>query len=295
MMYNLLVTHQAEPSRLAAVLASAFNVGLQDVDVADPHGNPDRRNWEAAVSCEYSALRGDLTQSLEIYAQKSVTDPPSESALSQQVAAATGTVVLFPAEEDLPSAYWVATPEGRFTRARLYASDDEETPVYVIDAVESPVPQLSDTRVMRIPEVVRELKIATPLSDSFDERLRAHSVPPGGTEWQIADRLGAWEKLVSHMESGWAGSGWCPPDLYRERLEARDGLEDVAPHPAEAAEAEAIAAELRDALRRLDSTYARLTVEDQEAELAGFLLGSEARQRQLGWWWHRRPEPLPWG
>jgi hypothetical protein len=288
MMYNLLVTDPADPSRLAAVLASAFNVSLQDVDVADSLGDPDLRNWEAAVSCEYSTLHGILTQSLEVYARKSVADPPSESALAQRVAAATGTVVLFPAAEDIPSAYWAATPEGRCTRTRLYESDDEDS-VYVIDAVESPVRQLPNVRVMRIPEVVRELKIATPVSDSFDERLRTQSLTPDAAEWQISDRLGAWEKLVSHMESGWAGSGWCPPDLYRERLEARDGLEGVAPQPAEA-----IAAELRNALRQLDSTYARLTVEDQKAELAGLLLGPEARQRQLGWWWHRRPEPLPW-
>lgn len=274
MMYNLLVTDPAKPSRLAAVLASAFNVSLQDVEVADSLGDPDLRNWEAAVSCEYSTLHG--------------IDPPSESALAQRVAVATRTVVLFPAEEDLPSAYWAATPEGGCTRARLYESDDEE-PVYAIDAVESPVRQLPNVQVMRIPEVVRELKVPTPISDSFDERLRAQSLTPDGAEWQISDRLGAWEKLVGHMESGWAGSGWCPPDLYRERLEARDGLEGVAPQPAEA-----IAAELRNALRQLDSTYARLTVEDQKAELAGLLLGPEARQRQLGWWWHRRPEPLPW-
>ncbi|MGW7087470.1 hypothetical protein ACWGH2_28785 [Streptomyces sp. NPDC054871] len=108
MMYNLLVTDAAEPAKLAPVLASAFNVDVRDVDVADSLGDPDLRNWEAAVSCEYSTLRGNLSRALEIYSQKPVTNPPSESALAQQVAAATGAVVVFPAEEDLPSAYWVA-------------------------------------------------------------------------------------------------------------------------------------------------------------------------------------------
>ncbi|GGV58399.1 hypothetical protein GCM10010277_61040 [Streptomyces longisporoflavus] len=156
-------------AKLAAVLASAFHVDVPDVDVADALGDPDLRNWEAAVSCEYSTLRGNLAWSLEIYAQKFVTGPPSESVLAQQVAAATGAVVLFPAEENLPSAYWAATPERHFTRVRLYESDDE-APVYRVDAIESPVRQFPDARVMRIPEVVRELKIPTPVSDSFDDQ-----------------------------------------------------------------------------------------------------------------------------
>ncbi|MBE8478175.1 hypothetical protein [Streptomyces justiciae] len=290
MMYNLLVTDAAEPSSLAAVLATAFNVGRRDVDVANSLGDPDLRNWEAAVSCEYSTLRGHLAWSLEIYAQKSVTDPPSEPALAQQVATATGAVVFFPAEEDLPSAYWAATPQGHLTRARLYESNDEE-PVYVVDAIESPVPQLPNVRVMRIPEVVRELRIPTPISDGFDELLRAHPLPPESAEYRVSDYLGAWERLVSHMGSGWAGSGWCPPDLYQERLEARDGLERLAP---QLTDAEALAGHLRDAVRQLDHTYVRLTAEDQRGELAHLLLGTAARQRQLGWWWHRRPEPLPW-
>ncbi|MFD3667176.1 hypothetical protein [Streptomyces sp. NPDC058672] len=288
MMYNLLVTGAAEPAKLATVLASAFNVNVRDVDVADSLGDPDLRNWEAAVSCEYSALRGDLPWSLEIYAQKSVTAPPPESALAQQVAVATGAVVLFPAEEDLPSAYWAATPERNFTRARLYESDDE-TPVHRVDAVESPIRQLPNVRVVRIPEVVRELKIPTPISASFDEQVHAQSLAPGSPEWVISDRLGAWEKLVNHMASGWAGSGWCPPDLYQERLGARDALE-VAPGELPPA----AVAVLQRGLQQLDSTYVGLTTEDGQGLLAGLLLGPEPRSAQLGWWWYRRPEPLPW-
>lgn len=288
MMYNLLVTDAAEPAKLATVLASVFNVNVRDVDVADSLGDPDQRNWEAAVSCEYSALHGSLSWALEIYAQKFVTDPPSESTLAQQVAAATGAVVLFPAEEDLPSAYWAATPERRFTRARLYESDDEP-PVYRIDSVESPVRQLPNVRVARIPEVVRELKIPTPISDSFDEQISVQSLTPGSAEWKVSDRLGAWEKLVSHMASGWAGSGWCPPDLYCERLEARDGLEAFPSQLPPAA-----VAVLQQGLQQLDSTYVGLTSEDGQGSLAGQLLGPDSQSAQLGWWWYRRPEPLPW-
>ncbi|MFI6962040.1 hypothetical protein [Streptomyces sp. NPDC050149] len=289
MMYNLLAAGAVEPAVLTTVLASTFNVNTKDVDVADHLGDVGRRNWEAAVSCEYSALRGDLSWSLEIYAQKSVSAPPPESMLAQRVAAGAGVVVLFPAMEDLPSAYWAATPEGNVTRVRLDVSDDE-APVYVVDAMESPVRQLPHAKIMRIPEVVRELKIPTPVTDSFNEHVPAHSLTQESPEWQVWDCLGAWERLVAHMASGWAGSGWCPPDLYRERLTARDGLAGAVPDqlPPTAA------AVLQQGLQRLDSTYAHLTAEDQQGLLIGLLLGSQTQSGQLGWWWHRRPEPLPW-
>ncbi|MET8684116.1 hypothetical protein ABZV77_07835 [Streptomyces sp. NPDC004732] len=151
-MYNLLATDAAAPGRIAAVLASAFGVDVQDVDVADALGDPDARNWDAPVSCEYTGLRGHLAWSYEIHARESVAAPPAESALARQVAAATGAAVLFPAEGVRPSAYWAAVPDGRCTRARLYEPDDE-TPTHRVDAVESPVPQLPDARVTRIHEV----------------------------------------------------------------------------------------------------------------------------------------------
>ena len=288
MMYNLLVAGRVEPHTLATVLSSTFQLSVEDVDVADYLGDVDRRNWEAAVSCEYSALRGDLSWALEIYAQKSVSDPPSESVLAQHVATATEVVVLFPAMEHLPSAYWAATPEETVTRVRLYESDDED-PVYVVDAVEIPVRQFPNAKVMRIPEVVRELSIPTPITESFREQLPAHFLAEQGPERELSDCLAAWEMLVAHMASGWAGSGWCPPDMYRRRLAARDGLTMFPDHLPSAA-----VTVLRQGLQRLDSTYAHLTTEDPQGSLIGLLLGAEARGRQLGWWWYRRPEPLPW-
>lgn len=226
MMYNLLVAGAMEPYILVTVLASTFDVSVADVDVADYFGDPDLRNWEAAVSCQYSALRGDLSWELDIYAQEFDSAPPSESALAQRVATATQLVVLFPAESIPPSAYWAATPEGNVTRVRLYESDDE-APVYVVDAVETPVRQLPNATVTRIPEVVRELRIPTPITDSFRELMPTHFLAQRGPEWKFSDCLAAWEMLVVHMASGWAGSGWCPPDIYRERLAARDGLTTV--------------------------------------------------------------------
>ncbi|MEU8625543.1 hypothetical protein [Streptomyces sp. NPDC048669] len=150
MMYNLLVAGTMEPHILVTVLASAFDVSVADVDVADYFGDPDLRNWEAAVSCQYSTLRGDLSWELDIYAQEFVSAPPSESALARRVATATELVVLFPAESIPPSAYWAAAPEGNVTRVGLYESDDE-APVHVVDAAEIPIRQLPNAKVMRIP------------------------------------------------------------------------------------------------------------------------------------------------
>ncbi|MFF1923570.1 hypothetical protein ACFVW8_23735 [Streptomyces sp. NPDC058221] len=287
-MYNLLVAGAMEPRTLVTVLASAFDVNAADVDVADRFGDPDLRNWEAAVSCQYDALHGDLSWELDVYAQEFVPTPPSESALAQHIATATGLVVLFPAESFPPSAYWAATPEGNITRVRLYESD-EEVPVYSVDAVEVPIRQLPNAKVMRIPEVVRELRIPTPVTDSFRKNMPAHFLSQLGLEWKFSDCLGAWEMLVTHMASGWAGSGWCPPDIYQERLAARDRLTtipDTLPPDA--------VATLRQGLQQLDSTYARLTMEDPQGSLIALLPGPQAPSGDLGWWWYRRPEPLPW-
>ncbi|MGW7087471.1 hypothetical protein ACWGH2_28790 [Streptomyces sp. NPDC054871] len=51
---------------------------------------------------------------------------------------------------------------------------------------------------------------------------------------------------------------------------------------------------LQRGLQQLDSAYVGLTAEDRQGLLAGLLLGPEPWSAQLGWWWRRRPEPLPW-
>ncbi|MET8246177.1 hypothetical protein ABZV31_18180 [Streptomyces sp. NPDC005202] len=109
--------------------------------------------------------------------------------------------------------------------------------------------------------MVREQQVATPLAAAFTAHLqRMHpeeSNTPGTPPWYASNRLCAWEKLVRQMEAGWAPSGWFPPDLYRERLEARDELEQVRHQLPENA-----AALLRNALEPLDALFAELTVED---------------------------------
>ncbi|WP_214351305.1 hypothetical protein [Streptomyces sp. CJ_13] len=125
MTYNLLTVDPVSPETMALALAGCLGIAVDDVDVADSDGDPDLRNWDAPVSCEYRAVQGDVAWSLDVYAQGHVADQPPESDLAAGFAKAAMTTVLFPAEEALPSAYWVVTPEGLLTRARLELSDDE--------------------------------------------------------------------------------------------------------------------------------------------------------------------------
>ncbi|MCK1821364.1 hypothetical protein MTQ10_17500 [Streptomyces sp. XM83C] len=209
--------------------------------------------------CDRVTVLGDVSASLDICVQESVQPPLSERDLASAFARAAGTVVLFPAEEAPPSAYWLAREDGLVTRARLYGSDDE--PRYTIDRVEDPVGRLPHVTVARIPEVVCELKIATPLADAFAANSRRMHPDEAGTlgspAWTASDRLGAWEKLVRQMEAAWAPSGWYPPDLYGERLEVRDELEQVRTRLPQD-----LTVLLRDSLASLDALFVELTVDD---------------------------------
>ena len=291
MTYNLLTVESLTPETVTSALAQCLQVPVQELDVADEASDQDQRNWDALVLCDTAMLRGDVSTSLDIYIQEAMQPQPSERELASAFARAAEAVVLFPAEEMPPSAYWLATEDGRVTRARLYDSDDEE-PRYTIDRVEAPVDRLPHVTVARIPEVVRELKIATPVEDVFAAQL--HRTYPEETStagtpfWEARSSLGAWEKLVRHMESAWAPSGWCPPDLYRERLETRDKLEQVRSQLPQD-----VAALLQNALEPLDALFAELTVDDSEGRFRKELVGEDVASAH-GWWWNRRPEPLPW-
>ncbi|MEU6300036.1 hypothetical protein [Streptomyces erythrochromogenes] len=302
MTYNLLTVDSIAPEVMALALAKCFGVAVGDVDVADPDGDPDARNWEAPVSCEHLAVFGDLSWSLDIYADESVTDRPQESDFAARFARAVGTTVLFPAAEVLPSAFWAATPEGLLTRARLDLSDDEP-PRHAVTAVEAPVAQLPQATVTRFAEIVREQRPDTPLADAFGtsvQRMR-ESAPPsqrstlddstGSPLWSARDSLVVWERVIVQMESGWAPSGWYPDDLYRERLQARDALAELGSRlPGE------VAALLGETLERLDRRFAAATEEDATGTLHKELLGGDAAPGRVpgGWWWHRRPDPAPW-
>lgn len=161
MTYNLLTVAAVSPETMAVALAGCLGIAVSDVDVADPDGDPDLRNWDALVSCEHRVVHGDVAWSLDIYVQDEAADRPLESEVAAKFAKAATTTVLFPAAEALPSAYWVVTPEGLLTRARLELSDDEP-PLYAVTAVEEPVSQLPRAVVTRFAEIVREQRPDTP-------------------------------------------------------------------------------------------------------------------------------------
>ncbi|MEU1704759.1 hypothetical protein ABZ478_05070 [Streptomyces sp. NPDC005706] len=291
MTFNLLTLEPLTPDRVTLALSQCLHVRLRDVDVADEATDQDLRNWDALVLCETATVLGDVSTSLDIYVQKSVRSQPNERELAAALARVIHSAVLFPAEEALPSAYWLATEDGVITRTRLNSSDDEE-PRYTIDVVETPVAQLPHVSVERITEVVPEQQVTTPVSAAIAAHVQRmfpeESKSPGTPHWCASNRLGAWEKLIRQMEAGWAPSGWYPSDLYLERLEARDELVQASDRLPEA-----VTALLGNALAPLDTLFTQMTVEDTDQ-----LCRELARARGIvpghGWWWDRRPDPLPW-
>ncbi|AOR32002.1 hypothetical protein BFF78_13905 [Streptomyces fodineus] len=288
MIYDVLLSRPLSTDALTETLARCLGVRPADVDVADEHTDQELRDWDALVLCDTEAVTGDVSSILSIYVQESVQPQLPEAEFSAAFARAADVVVLYPSESPRPSAYWLAAPEGVVARARLYGPDDE-VPHYRIDAVEAPVAQLPGTRVTRIPEAVRDLEIATPLADQFTvyaRRLPAEQADVTGTPlWPARTSLGAWEMLVRHLADDWAPSGWCPAELYRERLECRDELEELGPrlHPAGRAR-------LHEALAGLDVLFTAHTV-----DAPGILRPiPDNGIRAHGWWWDRLPDPLPW-
>ncbi|MFD8599023.1 hypothetical protein ACFV1L_28875 [Kitasatospora sp. NPDC059646] len=295
MTYNVLLTGMLPRDRVAAVLAELFRQPLDEVDVAGADDYDDR-NWDATVSCTYEPVHGDVSWALDVYVPDGHPVRPAESELAAALAEALGQPVLFAAAEHLPSAYWLAAPHGLLTRARLYESDDEDAG-YTLDAVGRPVPGLPDVPVDRQPEVIREHRVATPVSDAFHawtaERGKTANAAAGGeqteAEWYARTRLGAWESLVTRMATGWPPDGWYPAAFYREDLELRDELTRTAAQ----LDGES-ATRFAEALTLVDDAFRTRTVEDRGAALAEATGLPRLELALRGWWWQRRPEPLPW-
>ncbi|WP_274911325.1 hypothetical protein [Streptomyces sp. WZ-12] len=300
MTYNLLTVNQLLPGEIAEALATCFRVPVESVDVADADGDQDARNWDAAVLCDYSQLRGDLALSLDIDIQNWVPERPAEADLALALSIKSGSVVLYPAEEKIPSAYWAVTPEPLVTRARLVQSD-EEVVHFRVDAVEEPVAGLPNAQVMQLPEILAAQTIPTPATGQFVavvEKLReSHDAEasgqledkPGTLIYEVRTSLFLWERMVRRMESGWRPGGKYPIDLYRKDLALRDELAQlvkIAPPVTREA--------LADSIQKLDDVLARCTVQDEDGLVIGRPSGAHTEQAERGWWWRRRPDPMPW-
>jgi hypothetical protein len=300
MTYNLFTADPLQPSRISGALASCLRVESSDVDVADADGDQDNRNWDALALCDYSHVLGDVSLALDIFVQEAVSQQPTEPDFASRFAAAAQTVVLYPAEEQLPSAYWLVTPTGLATRARLLASDDER-PQYSIDAVEDSVPELPGVRVIQLPEIVREQHVPTPTTSEFIHAVNLlRKTQEGPVDPSLIDEAGSqlyhsraylaeWERMVRRMESGWAPNKKYPVELYCESLLARDRLEQL---PGQLSGP--VADLLRKSVGQLDEMFKKRTAPDDTWASEAPVSGSIGEVMERGWWWHRKPLILPW-
>ncbi|MFG2195213.1 hypothetical protein [Streptomyces sp. NPDC048639] len=300
MQYNFFVANRMEPSSIARALGECLCVPSHEVDVADAFLEQDNRNWDAKVLCDYAHASGDVSLSLDIYVQDSVAVRPSEAELARTFARTARSVVLYPAEEGIPSAYWLASPSNVVTRARLLASDDDN-PAHTIDAVETAVPELPQGRVIVLPEIIREHPVPTPTTAAFTRSLDnlAAARPelfstcpvdePGSLHDDARAYLGEWERMVRRMVADWPPAGRYPVEMYRDAIEARDRLSDIEDRLITPS-----ATLLTDALEEVDGQFLNSSAEDTKHILAK-AVGMSAFDLPPGaWWWHRLPLSVPW-
>ncbi|MEU8243569.1 hypothetical protein AB0C07_35400 [Actinoplanes missouriensis] len=274
MTYDLLLVGNLDPSRLRAVLATVASVPGEDVDVAGP--DTENRNWDAPVLCTYEPVVGDVNWSLDLYLTRS---EPSMHDVANHIAGGLGVLVLYPAQAAPPGAFWLVEPDGSRVRARVEDYDRGDVTALVVEAVEKPVAVLPHAKVELQPEVIREHRMATPVTDEFDALLAAHSqeLVAGDPLWFGRNRLKAWEAVTMRMAFGWPPDGWYPLEYWQEDLAMRDTLDaDAGQIPPDFAGAFAAA------LARVDDTFRAATQE---------IPGVSADK---AWWWHRAPEPPPW-
>ncbi|MGW3089738.1 hypothetical protein [Streptomyces sp. NPDC001108] len=300
MTYNLLTVDSLPASLIALALSSCLQVESHSVDVAHIDGDQESRDWDALVLCDYARALGDVSLSLDVFVQDSASHRPTEPEFASSFAAAAQTLVLYPAEENIPSAYWLVTPTGSTTRARLLHSDDDQ-PHYSLDAVEAPVSQLPDVHVMPLPEIAREQHVATPAASEFiQEMTRLRDSKEGAMGFELSDEPGSpsynarsflaeWERMVRRMESGWHPTGKYPIDLYSEALLSRDRIDTISeqlPEP--------VAALLRSSVQEVDKKFKELTVRDDRWASESGLSHSPTDLSESKWWRRRKPRNSPW-
>lgn len=271
MNYGFLLPGDLDRPRLATALADMVALPPTSVDIGDD--GQDDRNWDASVNCTVTHLNGDLRWYLDIYLVHAVRNPPTPPAAAAWLAARLDTVVAYEAAPYPPSAYWLVAPDGARTRARIYEEDTDDVPVYRIDAVEHPMAKLPGIPVAPLPEVIRNYRMSTPITDRLRERFAADATP------DLLNRLGAWESMVTRLTEGWPPDGWYPATYYREDLETRDELAAASPPIAQA-------------LAEVDQRFADATRDDNGQSLSAAT--GPLPQAADHWWWRRIPHPLPW-
>ncbi|MFC9427515.1 hypothetical protein [Streptomyces sp. NPDC056987] len=288
MIHNFLVADMFLPSSLGDVLAEVLSVDPLAVDTADVDGCLEGRDWEALVLGDYAVVQGDLAALLEIQLAEQFRWPPDTAELAGVLSQRLNTVLLWHAEEAIPSAYWIVTPDGVVTRARVEQSEGPDLD-YTVAVVEESVPRFPSARVHLLPEIFREERIATPATDAFVAAVDPERVAPAehpanrAREWLLL-----WERLVRRMAGDWAPTGRYPLESYVQDLGTRDHLDvRLTTAPAELREP------LARAVEELDAVFLAHTVGDR-GELLGRSAMSGSAVADGGWWWHRRPVRLPW-
>ncbi|MGO4463701.1 hypothetical protein AB4039_41550 [Streptomyces sp. M-16] len=178
----------------------------------------------------------------------------------------------------------MVTPEGLTTFARVEELEGEEAGC-TVSTTQVALPGFPRAMVEGLPEVPRELPVATPVTDALLPDADRHS--PAG---EARTLVWLWEAFISRMVAGWQPAGWYGAAMYREDLENRDRL---------GAAAEALTGDERAlvtaSLERLDTVFREHTVEDDGRALAAALEKDTGDLASAAWYWHRRPVALPWG
>jgi hypothetical protein len=277
MTYDLLLAGDFDRTTLVAALADLAGVTADAVDIAERDAA--ERAWNSPVLCTYEPVGGDLSWLLDIYFGAGAAHEPGVPVAAQLIAARLGTAVLWAAQEFPPSAFWLITPDGTRTRARVYDEDAGDLAAYRLDAVETPVPQFPLARVEPLPEVIREHRVPTPVADELTTWLADEdTVLPEDSHDAVRQAriyLTVWEQLTERIAAGWPPDGWYPTDFFHDDLTTRDQLETALIRLPAAA-----TGRFRWAVGRVDEKFKTLTHETATPPVSG---GDT-------WWWQRAPK-----
>jgi hypothetical protein len=277
MTYDLLLAGDFDRAILADAIADLAGVTTDAVDIASRDAQD--RAWNSPVLCTYEPVGGDLAWLLDIYLGAGAIREPDVSVAAQLIASRLGTPVLWAAQETPPSAYWLATPDGMRTRARVYDEENDDVATYRLDAVEKSVSQFPAVRVEPLPEVIREHRVPTSVTDELTAWLADQNtvLPEGSRDMvrQAGANLAVWEQLTERTAAGWPPDGWYPTDFYRDDLAARDELA-----AAQGRLPAAATGRFGWAIDRVDGKFKMVTHETTTPPVSG----GDA------WWWQRVPD-----